>query len=109
MSVVADKTYTPEDLLSMPDRKNYELVDGHLVVRNVSILSTLVGGQVYIELGCFLREHFLGWAWPADQGYVCLPDAPGKVRKMDVSFIRKERLPEGLTSEGYIYVTPDLA
>ena len=28
---------------------------------------------------------------------------------MDVSFIRKERLPEGLTSEGHIYVTLGLA
>jgi Uma2 family endonuclease len=109
MSVVADKTYTPEDLLAMPDRKNYELVDGHLVERDLSVLSSWVGGQVYIELGSFLREHFLGWAWPADQGYVCFPAAPGKVRKMDVSFIRKERLPEGLTSEGYLYIPPDLA
>ena len=62
MSIVADKTYTPEDLLSMPDRKNYELVDGHLVERDRSVLSSWVGGQVYIELGSFLREHFLGWA-----------------------------------------------
>ena len=31
MSTVAERTYTPEDLLSMPDRKNYELFYGHLV------------------------------------------------------------------------------
>ena len=31
------------------------------------------------------------------------------MRKPDVSFVRKERLPEGLTSEGYLYIPPDLA
>ena len=41
MHVVAEKTYTPEDLLSMPDGKNYELVDGHLVERNMSRLIEL--------------------------------------------------------------------
>ena len=46
MSVVADKTYTPEDLLAMPDRRNYELVDGQLVERNVSVLSRWVGGRL---------------------------------------------------------------
>jgi Uma2 family endonuclease len=109
MSIVTEKTYTPEDLLSMPDRKNYELVDGHLVERNVSVLSSWVGGRLDRVLGGFVEDHDLGWTWPADQGYVCFPDAPGKVRKADVSFIRKERLPEGPTSEGYIYIPPDLA
>jgi Uma2 family endonuclease len=109
MHVVAEKTYTPEALLSMPDGQDYELVDGHLVERKMSRLSSWVGGQVYFELNAFLRESPIGWAWPADLGYVCFPDAPGKVRKPDVSFIRKERQPEGLTSEGYEYIAPDLA
>jgi len=109
MSTVLEKTYTPEDLLAMPDRKNYELVDGQLVEREVSVLSTWVGGQVHDAANRFVKEHQLGWVWHADMGYVCFPHAPGKVRKPDVSFIRKERLPEGLTSEGYLYIPPDLA
>jgi Uma2 family endonuclease len=109
MSTVAEKTYTPEDLLTMPDRKNYELVDGHLVERSMSAVSSWVGGQLHYELTSFLRGNPLGWAWPADQGYECFPDAPGKVRRPDVSFVRKERLPQGLTSEGYVYIPPDLA
>jgi len=109
MSTVVEKTYTPEDLLAMPDRKGYELVDGHLVERHMSRLSSWVGGQVYSALNIFLREQQLGWAWPADQGYVCFPDAPGKVRLPDVTFIRRERLPDALTSEGYTYIPPDLA
>src|SRR5262249_43923127 len=109
MSTIAEKTYTPEDLLSMPDRKNYELVDGHLVERNMSVLSSWVGGRLHRILDGFVEDHDLGWAWPADLGYECFPDAPGKIRKPDVSFIRKERLPEGPTSEGYVDIAPDLA
>jgi Uma2 family endonuclease len=109
MSTVAEKTYTPEDLLAMPDAKDYELVDGHLEERHMSRLSSWVAGQVFFALNAFLRDDPLGWAWPADQGYECFPDSPGKVRKPDVSYVSKDRLPGGLTSEGYIYVPPNLA
>jgi len=109
MSTVVEKTYTPEDLLAMPDRKEYELVDGHLVERQMSRLSSWVGGRLHRFLDIFVEEQQLGWAWPADQGYACFADAPGKVRRPDVSFIRKDRLPDALTSEGYTYIAPDLA
>jgi Uma2 family endonuclease len=109
MSTVSQKTYTPEDLLSMPDRKKYELVDGHLVERHMSVLSNWVGGRLLFELTKFLESYELGWAWPAGQGYVCFPDSTRKMRMPDVSFVRKSRLPEGLTSDGYIYIPPDLA
>ena len=109
MSTVVEKAYTPADLLAMPDGKSYELVDGHLVERNMSALSSWVGGKTYRAVDDFVSAHQLGWAFPADLGYVCFPSAPGKVRRPDVSFIRKERLPEGPTSEGYLYIPPDLA
>jgi Uma2 family endonuclease len=109
MSTVAEQVYTPDDLLTMPDRKRYELVDGHLVQRHMSLLSSWVGGQLHFELSRFLREHQLGWAWPSDQGYVCFPNSPRKLRFPDVSYVSKRRLPAGLTSDGYIYIPPDLA
>ncbi len=109
MHIVAEKIYTPEDLLSMPDGKNYELVDGHLVERNMSQLSSWVGGRLFGEIHLSLRNDPIGWAWPADLDYECYPDHPNKVRKPDVSFIRKERMPEGPTSEGYSHIPPDLA
>ena len=109
MSTAVEKTYTPEDLLAMPDRKKYELVAATWWSAPMSQLSSWVGGQVYTLLNIFVAEHQSGWVWPADQGYACYPDAPGKVRYPDVSFIRKERLPDGLTSEGYTHIPPDLA
>jgi Uma2 family endonuclease len=109
MHLVAEKIHTPEDLLSMPDGKNYELVDGHLVERNMSQLSSWVGGEFFFELRSFLRANPIGWAWPADLGYECYPDSLNKVRKPDVSFIRIERMPEGPSSDGYAHIPPDLA
>jgi Uma2 family endonuclease len=108
MHVVADRIYTPEDLLSMPDRKNYELVDGHLVERNMSQLSVYVGGRLFNRVFTFVDDQGLGWTWPAELGYECFPDRPNKVRRPDVSFVRMERMPEGPTSEGYMHIAPDL-
>lgn len=103
------RTYTPADLLAMPDGKRYELVNGHLVERTVSGLSSAVG----MELGSLIRNHCRAdnpdWVFGADCGYQCFPGAPLKVRKPDVSFIRRDRLPVEQLAEGFITVAPDLA
>jgi Uma2 family endonuclease len=109
MSTVAQQTYTPDDLLAMPDRKKYELVDGQLVERHMSQLSNWVAGRLHRFVDIFVDEHRLGWTWASAQGYVCFPDFPRKLRFPDVSYVSKKRLPEGPTSEGYIYIAPDLA
>ena len=102
-------TYTPEDLLAMPDGKDYELVDGELVERNVSALSSWVAGQVFLRLGNHVMANALGTVWPADNGFQCFPDAPGKVRKPDASFIGRERFAPGQLADGYVRIAPDLA
>ena len=109
MSTVAQQTYTPDDLLAMPDRKKYELVDGQLVERHMSQLSNWVAGRLHRFVDIFVDEHRLGWTWASAQGYVCFPDSPRKLRFPDVSYVSKKRLPEGPTSEGYIDIAPDLA
>ena len=102
-------THTPEDLLAMPDGKDYELVDGELVERNMSALSSWVAGQVYLRLGNHVMANDLGTVWPADNGFQCFPDAPGKVRKPDASFIGRERYAPGQLGDGYVRIAPDLA
>lgn len=109
MSTASEQTYTPEDLLTMPDRKKYELVDGHLVKRNMSVLSNWVATRLCRFIDAFVDDHHFGWAWGAGQGYVCFPDSPRKIRFPDVSYVSKNRLPEGPTSDGYIDIAPDLA
>jgi Uma2 family endonuclease len=100
---------TPEELLAMPDSVNFELVDGRLVERNMGWESSEIAARILILLGIFLREHPLGRLAGADAGYRCFPDAPGKVRQPDVSFIRSTRLPADRTPAGHCPIAPDLA
>jgi Uma2 family endonuclease len=108
--VVATKTrYTPEDLLTMPDGKSYELVGGQLVERKMGAESSWVGGRLFTRVGRYCEEHDLGWAFPADNGYQCSPHEPGLVRRPDVSFIRHGRLPGDEPPQGWVNIPPDLA
>ena len=110
MTTVIEKAIvTPEDLLAMPDAVNYELVSGQLVERSMGTLSSWIGGEIYRQLANFVRDHSLGWVFPADQGYQCFADDPMKVRKPDASFVTAERLPGGQMPEGFLTVAPDLA
>ena len=109
-TAVATKThYTPEDLLAMPDGKSFELVGGQLVERNMGLESSWVGGRLLVRLGRFCEEHEVGWAFPADDGYQCFPHDPGLVRRPDVSFIRRGRLPGEVLPKGWGKIPPDLA
>jgi Uma2 family endonuclease len=103
------RRHTPEDLLAMPDEKRYELVDGRLVERKMGAESSEVGGNLYLRLAPFCREHDRGIVWPADNGFQCFPHAPGLVRRPDVSFVKKGRLPGDVSPKGWVRIPPDLA
>ena len=108
MSTVETRNYTAEDLLAMPDGDRFELVDGELVEINVSLLSSWVGGELHGRVREFTRQHDQGMVWPADTGCQFLPDSPGTVRKPDVLFVRKNRIPADWQSQGYLRIAPDL-
>jgi Uma2 family endonuclease len=110
MSTVAAKPqYTPEDLLTMPEGDRYELVNGELMERHMGWDSSWIGGRMYYFLFAFALAHRSGWVVPADASYQCFPDAPSLVRRPDVSFIRRGRLPGGRRPRGHCPVAPDLA
>jgi len=103
------KLFTPDDLLRMPDAVNYELVDGKLVERNMGMESSLIGMRIGHRLSSFVEDRRLGLLFGADAGYQCFPNAPDKVRKPDVSFIRSGRLPGDRPPDGHCRIPPDLA
>jgi Uma2 family endonuclease len=101
---------TPEGLLRMPDGKHYELIDGELVERNMSVLSSIVAARVTHTLLNHCDESNLGWVLESEVGYQCFPWKPGRIRRADVSFISLERYSlEQLSQEGYASIPPDLA
>jgi hypothetical protein len=59
MTFVAEKGYTAEDLRTLPDRKKYELVDGRLVERRVSALSSWVSGRLFRFI--YRRDGSTNW------------------------------------------------
>ena len=88
----ASTRYTPDDLLKMPDGNRYELVDGNLVERIVSLWSSYVAGRLHNLLSNHCQKNSLGWVLPEGTSYQCFPDDPERVRRPDTSFIRRERL-----------------
>ncbi len=102
--------YTPEDLLTMPDGDQFELVDGRLVERSMGILAGWVSGRLFTRLSAFCEAHPLGWVFPGgDVGYLAFPNSPKTVRKPDVSFVSFGRFPGETLPPGFARLAPDLA
>lgn len=103
------KPVTPDELLRMPDNSTLELVDGHIVEKNVSVESS--------EVELHAAARLKGYAstvetrvFPASLGYKCFPEAPDKIRKPDATVVRGERLRElGDSDPGHMPIVPDLA
>ena len=109
MTTIESAPITPDELAEMPDNNRFELVDGQLLQRDMGAVSSWVAGEVHRQIATFgQHERQLGWAFPADCGYQCFPDSPNTLRKPDVSFIRRGRLPGEALPEGYIRIAPDL-
>lgn len=109
-AVAAELTYTPEDLLLMGDAgKGFELVDGQLVEKNMGGFASCVAVQISRLLLVHGQDLGLGWVLESEGSYQCFPNDRRKVRKPDVSFIRRERLPEERIPDGHVMITPDLA
>lgn len=106
----APKTYTPDDLLQMPDGgKGYELVNGELRDLVVSKESSRIGGEVYFRLRAFVGMTIPGWVFPPETGFRCFPNSPNRVRKPDAAFIALDRMPPATyQDEGFCTTVPDL-
>lgn len=108
--VLAKETYSPADLLKMPDGNRFELIDGQLVERDVSTWASYVAGEIHATLRMHCRSSKAGWVFPEGTSYQCFPNEPGKVRRADVSFIKMDRLSLAqATAEGHLPISPDLA
>lgn len=69
--------------------------------------SSYVGGRLFRRIGNHCEAADLGWAFPADAGVQCFPGDPGRVRRPDASFVRRERLADG-PGAGFLRLAPDL-
>jgi len=109
MNMLADITYTPDDLLRINGDVLLELVDGKLVEKGMGARSSLVGSKLSYLVSAFLKTNSLGVTFGAECGYQIWPDRPNRVRKPDFSFVRRDRLGEEGVPEGWFRIHPDLA
>jgi Uma2 family endonuclease len=105
----ATQIVTPDQLAAMPNRKDFELVDGQLVERHIGNKSNWVTSQLTRLLGNYVDEHRLGWIFTSEAGYRLDPRRPNTLRKPDVSFVRFVRLPNEQPADAYDNLAPDWA
>ena len=76
---------TPEELLVMPDGGHYELIDGELKERNISLLSSRVAVSLARRLDIHCEQNNLGWVVDGECGYKCFPWEPNRIRRADLT------------------------
>lgn len=99
---------TPEDLLAMPNEVDYELVNGELVERHMGAESSWIASNLIGLIYLWCHGRVPGHLFTTDCGYQCFPDDAERVRRPDVSFIRKGRFPGERVPRSYIRIVPDL-
>ena len=101
-SVDLDKFYTPEELLAVPDEKIYELVGGRLVERYSGGEASWIAAHLGSQISVHGYADKLGHVFGPDCGYQIFQDDPNKVRRADLSFIARGRLPNEQPPDGHV-------
>jgi Uma2 family endonuclease len=98
---------TVDDLDGRDLPERWELVEGRIVeVAAAGGRSSRTGGRAYSALLEQGERRGLGWAYPADAGFVLFPDRR-TMRSPDAAFIRIERLPDP-EDPAFVALAPDL-
>jgi Uma2 family endonuclease len=106
---LTERTYTPEDLLRLPEGKHCELIDSRMVEKHGGALVGAVAGRIIYRVGMFVEERNLGFVFTSTCGFQCFGDDPPIVLKPSVSFVRLGRLANDKLPEGHVIMPPDLA
>jgi Uma2 family endonuclease len=105
---VAEREYTPEDILHMEDGHRYELIDGQLVEKPMGAQSSRIAVILIRLLDTHAAAHHLGLVFATDCGYQIFCSQATKVRFPDASFIARGRLPNDRPPPGHVRIAPDL-
>ena len=108
MTAIATGQITADDVSRMPDAKGFELIDGSLLERNVSIGSS----EVALAIGSLLKVEAKrtreARVFANDLGYQCFADDPDRFRKPDGSVVRRDRTNGIRNNRGYMPIPADL-
>ena len=88
----------------------YELVDGHLLEKPMSVLADYTSARTVRKVGDYLDDHPVGIVLGSESGFrLGVPDARRQVRKPDVSVVAMEQVQQQGLPEGSITGRPLLA
>lgn len=91
------------------ENKGFELVDGRLKEKNVGAFASKTAVWILSVLFSRFDWQKFGEFLDSEGGYQCWPEHPDRVRKPDISFIRTEKLEQGIVPDGWLKAPPDLA
>jgi len=101
--------YTASDLARLPNAGDFELVDGELVERQMSMESSRVATRISRLLGNEADRTGEAEIYDSELGYQCFADDRERVRRADVSAIRADRVGRLRGDRGYSPIPADLA
>jgi len=105
MTVVTKKVWTDEELMRIKHEGKVELVDGEVILMTPAGLEQgRINARLTVRLGSYVLRRKLGEIFDAQTGF----RPYGNMRAPDISFVRKERLPEGRLPKGFGHFAPDL-
>lgn len=107
MNMIVSPTLTVEEFEKLPDHRGYELIDGYLREKARGAESSEIQSDAHYWISRWAKQTRLGKVYGAECMYRCFPSHPDGVRKPDVSFVRRDRLPEGRSPIGVFTLRPD--
>jgi Uma2 family endonuclease len=109
MNLMVETAPLPEAVPDLPVADGYELIDGRLVEKPMGAKASRVGARLTTRLEPHVSNQKLGLVFISECGYQIFKGHPKKVRKPDVSFVARGRLPGDQPPEGNMRIPPDLA
>src|SRR5262245_9473868 len=94
MDTTATTPLPTEELLKRAEENGYELVDGVLVEKPVGAKSSWIESRLLRRLGAHVEDRRLGLVFNSECGYQITPGKPKQVRKPDISFVPRGRIPD---------------
>jgi Uma2 family endonuclease len=105
--MVATRHVTVEEFAAMALQGIWELVNGELIeLTPAAGRSSRIGGRLYARLADHVEPNEVGWAFPAETGFVLFADRT-TVRSPDAAVVRRDRLAE--PPDSFVPLAPDLA
>ncbi len=100
---------TPEQFEEWSDSRGFELIDGVVQEKKMGTENAGIQMRIGHYLTAVAIPGKLGEVLDSEAMFHCFPSNPKQVRKPDVSFILRERIPADGIPRGICKIRPDLA